>query len=147
MQAYGCEIISDPGVIPVKFRAPGGTVCELVPKAGYKKPRKKEEAAEDRAWRTAPATSGPGSRSPRSAATSSTAARGWEYLGQDGPGPGFFPLWYGIAMLVAVRALVLILKGASRRRGIVDWRGSAARFARLGRVRRFGRRVQAASAS
>lgn len=33
----GCEIISDPGVIPVKFRAPGGTVAELVPKARYKK--------------------------------------------------------------------------------------------------------------
>jgi lactoylglutathione lyase len=38
---YGCEIISDPGVIPVKFRAPGGTVCELVPKGRYKKPKKK----------------------------------------------------------------------------------------------------------
>ena len=23
----------------------------------------------------------------------------WEYLGADGPGPGFFPLWYGIAMV------------------------------------------------
>ncbi len=34
----GCEIISDPGVIPVKFRAPGGTVAEIVPKARYKKP-------------------------------------------------------------------------------------------------------------
>jgi lactoylglutathione lyase len=38
---YGCEIISDPGVIPVKFRAPGGTVCELVPKGRYKKAKKK----------------------------------------------------------------------------------------------------------
>ena len=38
VKAYGCEIISDPGVIPVKFRAPGGTVCELVPKGRYKKP-------------------------------------------------------------------------------------------------------------
>jgi len=28
-------------VIPVKFRAPGGTVCELVPKGRYKKPKKK----------------------------------------------------------------------------------------------------------
>lgn len=34
----GCEIISDPGVIPVKFRAPGGTLAEIVPKARYKKP-------------------------------------------------------------------------------------------------------------
>jgi lactoylglutathione lyase len=35
---YGCEIISDPGVVPVKFRAPGGTVAEIVPAARYKKP-------------------------------------------------------------------------------------------------------------
>jgi len=38
--SYGCEIFSDPGVIPVKFRAPGGTVCEIVPKGRYKKPAK-----------------------------------------------------------------------------------------------------------
>jgi lactoylglutathione lyase len=35
---YGCEIISDPGVVPLKFRAPGGTVAEIVPEARYKKP-------------------------------------------------------------------------------------------------------------
>jgi lactoylglutathione lyase len=33
----GCEIISDPGVVPIKFRAPGGTVAEIVPAARYKK--------------------------------------------------------------------------------------------------------------
>jgi lactoylglutathione lyase len=37
LQKYGCEIISDPGVIPVKFRAPGGTVAEIVPVGRYKK--------------------------------------------------------------------------------------------------------------
>jgi lactoylglutathione lyase len=41
IRGFGCEIISDPGVVPVKFRAPGGTVCEIVPKKRYKKPRKK----------------------------------------------------------------------------------------------------------
>jgi len=41
VQSYGCEIISDPGVVPVKFRAPGGTVCELVPKGRYLKPKAK----------------------------------------------------------------------------------------------------------
>jgi lactoylglutathione lyase len=41
IRSFGCEIISDPGVVPVKFRAPGGTVCEIVPKKRYKKPRKK----------------------------------------------------------------------------------------------------------
>jgi lactoylglutathione lyase len=44
IQSYGCAIISDPGVIPVKFRAPGGTVCELVPKGRYKKPTAKKVA-------------------------------------------------------------------------------------------------------
>ena len=37
LRQYGCEIVSDPGVIPVKFRAPGGTVAELVPVGRYKK--------------------------------------------------------------------------------------------------------------
>jgi len=42
VRAFGCKIISDPGVIPVKFRAPGGTVCEIVPKGRYqKRPGKK----------------------------------------------------------------------------------------------------------
>lgn len=36
-------------------------------------------------------------------------ARGWEYLGPDGPGPGFFPMWYGIAMI----ALSLLLIGVT----------------------------------
>jgi predicted enzyme related to lactoylglutathione lyase len=30
IKSVGCEVISDPGVIPVKFRAPGGTLAELV---------------------------------------------------------------------------------------------------------------------
>jgi len=38
IKSYGCEIISDPGVIPIKFRAPGGTVAELVPVGRYQKP-------------------------------------------------------------------------------------------------------------
>ena len=37
LEGYGCKMISDPGVIPVKFRAPGGTVAELVPVGRYKK--------------------------------------------------------------------------------------------------------------
>jgi len=36
IKARGCEVVSDPGVIPVKFRAPGGTVAELVPVGRYK---------------------------------------------------------------------------------------------------------------
>lgn len=36
-------------------------------------------------------------------------ARGWEYLGAEGPGPGFFPVWYGVAMV----ALSLLLIGSN----------------------------------
>jgi putative tricarboxylic transport membrane protein len=51
-------------------------------------------------------------------------ARRWEYVGPDGPGPGFFPLWYGMCMV----ALALLLMVTSFRRGgdgpekPVDWR-------------------------
>ena len=37
IKSYGSEIVSDPGVIPVKFRAPGGTIAELVPLGRYKR--------------------------------------------------------------------------------------------------------------
>ena len=37
IEAHGCEVVSDPGVIPVKFRAVGGTVAELVPVGRYRK--------------------------------------------------------------------------------------------------------------
>jgi putative tricarboxylic transport membrane protein len=50
-------------------------------------------------------------------------ARRWDYLTPEGPGAGFFPLWYGIAILVLSLALVW---GASRSagtgRGGVEWR-------------------------
>ena len=46
-----------------------------------------------------------------------TASR-WEYLGQDGPGPGFFPLWYGIAM--SALSLLLVVTSFSKR-GKIDW--------------------------
>ena len=49
VKAYDCEIISDPGVIPVKFRAPGGTVFELVPKGRYQKPAGKKSKAKKKA--------------------------------------------------------------------------------------------------
>ena len=40
LKKYGCEIISDPGVIPVKFRAPDGIVAEIVPAERYEKDKK-----------------------------------------------------------------------------------------------------------
>jgi putative tricarboxylic transport membrane protein len=38
----------------------------------------------------------------------------WEYLGPEGPGPGFLPLWYGIAMLAL--SLGLVAANAMRER-------------------------------
>jgi putative tricarboxylic transport membrane protein len=46
-------------------------------------------------------------------------ARGWEYLGEEGPGPGFFPFWFGIAM-VALSAFLMLRPTDAR----VDWRGT-----------------------
>lgn len=37
----------------------------------------------------------------------------WDYLTPEGPGAGFFPLWYGLAMLV----IALLLAGQSLRGG------------------------------
>ena len=51
-------------------------------------------------------------------------ARGWDYLGSDGPGPGFFPLWYGIAM-VALSLLLVVTTFTGRGGGpeqAVNWR-------------------------
>ena len=39
IRKFGCEIISNPGTVPVKFRALGGTVAEIVPKGRYKQPK------------------------------------------------------------------------------------------------------------
>jgi putative tricarboxylic transport membrane protein len=55
----------------------------------------------------------------------------WEYLGEDGPGPGFFPLWYGIAMV----GLSLLLVVSSLRTGEasrIDWGGAGRAFATWG---------------
>lgn len=52
----------------------------------------------------------------------------WDYMGPDGPGPGFFPLWYGIAM--AALSLVLMISSVLREnRETIDWRGAGRAFA------------------
>ena len=55
-------------------------------------------------------------------------ARQWEYLGPEGPGPGFFPLWYGVAML-GFSALLIV---SNLRRGYS--RGNAIDWTKLGRA-------------
>jgi putative tricarboxylic transport membrane protein len=57
-------------------------------------------------------------------------AWGWEYLGQDGPGPGFFPLWYGIAIVGL--SLVLVVSSLSGKDTPVDWSGAWRAFAAWG---------------
>jgi lactoylglutathione lyase len=37
VREFGCEILSDPNKAPVKFRAPGGTIAEIVPVGRYRK--------------------------------------------------------------------------------------------------------------
>ncbi len=44
-----------------------------------------------------------------------TEARRWTYMGEDGPGAGFFPLWYGGVMIVL--SLALVAGAVLRRRG------------------------------
>ena len=56
------------------------------------------------------------------------AARGWEYLGPDGPGPGFFPLWYGIALVGL--SLLLIVSSARR----ADAAGKPVNWRQVGRA-------------
>ena len=42
IKARGYEIITDPGVIPVKFRAPGGIVAEIAPAGRFLQDAKKK---------------------------------------------------------------------------------------------------------
>jgi len=42
-------------------------------------------------------------------------ARGWVYMGEDGPGAGFFPLWYG-GLMIAL-SLLLVAGTVWKRRG------------------------------
>ena len=46
-------------------------------------------------------------------------AHGWDYLTDDGPGPGFFPLWYGIAILACSAWLVAFGNSAKG-----NWQGT-----------------------
>lgn len=49
-------------------------------------------------------------------------ARGWAYMSDEGPGPGFFPLWYGSAMIALS---LLLVAGAVLKRpaagGAIAW--------------------------
>jgi putative tricarboxylic transport membrane protein len=49
-------------------------------------------------------------------------ARQWDYMAPDGPGPGFFPIWYGVTLIV----LSLIVIGARLMRIAQERRGPGA---------------------
>jgi putative tricarboxylic transport membrane protein len=56
-------------------------------------------------------------------------AHQWDYSGPDGPGPGFFPTWYGLGMI----ALSLIMIAQRIRKGTVaegaiDWSAAVRGF-------------------
>ena len=55
----------------------------------------------------------------------------WEYLGPDGPGPGFFPLWYGMA--IAGLSLALVVSSVLQTPAdTIHWRGAGRAFATWG---------------
>jgi len=52
-------------------------------------------------------------------------SRSMEYSGIDGPGPGFFPLWYGIAMVVLSLLLIaasFLRRAENAKRKPLNWR-------------------------
>ncbi len=52
-------------------------------------------------------------------------ARTWVYMGEDGPGAGFFPMWYGSAMVILSLVLVAsaVLKAPSgEKQEQIRWR-------------------------
>jgi putative tricarboxylic transport membrane protein len=57
-------------------------------------------------------------------------ARKWEYLTPEGPGPGFFPIWYGLVLVV----LALFLTGRAVWKRGHDGADRALNWGRLGRA-------------
>src|SRR5262245_47282406 len=54
-----------------------------------------------------------------------TQALQWNYIGPDGPGPGFFPVWYGLLIIVLSLGLVVraAIKPETLARTEIDWSG------------------------
>jgi len=54
----------------------------------------------------------------------------WDYIAPDGPGPGFFPIWYGVALvvlsLVVIGARVIRMAQEGGARGVRSASGAAA---------------------
>jgi putative tricarboxylic transport membrane protein len=50
-------------------------------------------------------------------------SRNWPYYNEDGPGPAFFPSWYGIVMVVLSLALIVSAVRKAQKPGEYDWPG------------------------
>jgi putative tricarboxylic transport membrane protein len=50
-------------------------------------------------------------------------ASDWSYYGEDGPGPAFFPVWYGVAMIVLSLALIVMTVAKQQEAEQPDWQG------------------------
>jgi putative tricarboxylic transport membrane protein len=50
-------------------------------------------------------------------------SRNWAYFTDDGPGPGFFPAWYGAAMIALSLALIVSAVRKAREPDSYDWPG------------------------
>jgi putative tricarboxylic transport membrane protein len=70
-------------------------------------------------------------------------SRAWNYYGPDGPGPGFFPTWYGLVMIGLALALIIttalkpkpkeaLREPAGTGRALVAWLAFAACVAVMG---------------
>lgn len=71
-------------------------------------------------------------------------ARNWNYYGPDGPGPAFFPIWYGLTMAALALVLVVrtVLRGEAKKenapvppgtlRALATWLAFAATVALMG---------------
>lgn len=56
----------------------------------------------------------------------------WDYLSIEGPGPGFFPIWYGIGMVVLSVVLIgskFLKPAAADSSEPIDWPGFGRAFA------------------
>ena len=47
----------------------------------------------------------------------------WPYYSEDGPGPAFFPVWYGVAMIALSLALIAITVAKQPQAEEPDWEG------------------------
>lgn len=49
-------------------------------------------------------------------------SRAWDYVSPDGPGPAFFPFWYGVAMVaLSLLLIVNVARKGGETANAIDW--------------------------